>query len=105
MGCGSWASGPAISLSPPSKEKSTMSEVRQSYNFGTMLLLGVGIMSLLVGLVLLTERETVTSLFFAAASPPDLAATNVERLKILYVGCGAILAMAQGTILFVVGLF
>jgi hypothetical protein len=82
-----------------------MSEFRQSYNFGTMLLLGIGLMSLFFGLALLMERETVTSLFFGAASSPDLGAANVERLKILYVDCGAILAMAQGTILFVVGLF
>jgi hypothetical protein len=82
-----------------------MSVLQQSSKHGALILLGIGLISLFCGLVVLTQRETVTALFFGTGPSLDLAATNIERLKILYVDCGAVIAMAQGTILFVVGLF
>jgi hypothetical protein len=82
-----------------------MSKVRQSYIFSTMLLLGIGLLSLLGGLVLLSERATVSALLFGATSSLGVPASDMDLLKSLYVDCGAIIAMAQGAILFVVGLF
>jgi hypothetical protein len=86
-------------------EGATMSEVRQSYIFGTMLLLGIGLLSLFGGLVLLSERATVSALLFGASPSLGVPATGVDLLKSLYVDSGAVIAMAQGAILFVVGLF
>ncbi len=47
----------------------------------------------------------MAALLFGASPSLGFPLTDMERLKILYVDCGAVIAMAQGAILFVVSLF
>ncbi|MFL6236475.1 MAG: hypothetical protein ACJ76N_25315 [Thermoanaerobaculia bacterium] len=78
-----------------------MSETSQSSNHGPLVLFGVGLLSVLFGLLLFVERYAAASLLFGRIFP----VTGFEELKVVFVECGAIFSIAQGVLLFAAGLF
>ena len=81
-----------------------MSEIQRSPNSGNLILLGVGILCLLFGFALISTPTTIASMFLGAKSSFGSPVSDADRLKILFVQGGGILALGQGAAIFIVGL-
>jgi hypothetical protein len=88
----------------PQKE-TTMSEIQKSSNGGNLMLLGAGILCLLGGFVLMSNGTTFASIFLGARFLFGFPFSDADRLKVLFIEIVGILAVGQGAVVSIVGLF
>jgi hypothetical protein len=77
----------------------------QASNGGVMVLLGVGFIVLLTGYFMTTESVRLATVFLGARLEFGSPVLNLDVMKALVVEGGGILAIGQGAILVIVGLF
>lgn len=82
-----------------------MSEIQKSSNGDTFLLLGAGILCIIGGLVLMSNCTTFASMFLGARVLFGFPFSDSDSLKILFVEVVGILAVGQGAVISIVGLF
>jgi len=82
-----------------------MSEVQKSSNGGNLILLGAGILCLLCGFALISDGTSFASMFLGARFWFGIPLSNADRMKVLFIEGGGLLAAGQGAALFFVGLF
>jgi hypothetical protein len=82
-----------------------MSEVQKSSNGGNLILLGAGILCLLCGFAMISDGTSFASMFLGARFLFGFPLSDADRLKVLFVEGGGLLAAGQGAVLFFVGLF
>lgn len=82
-----------------------MTANQKSSNGGNLVLLGAGILCLLWGFALISGSTIVASMFLGANLSAGIPVSDADRLKVLFVEGGGVLAAVQGLVLFIVGLF
>jgi hypothetical protein len=77
----------------------------QASNGGVTVLLGVGFIFLFVGYFMITEHVRIATVFLGARFEFGSPVLNLDVMKAFVVEGGGIVAIGQGAILFIVGLF
>jgi hypothetical protein len=77
----------------------------QASNGGVTVLLGVGFLVLLVGYFMATEYARLATVLLVARFDIGTPVSNADLMKALVIEGGGIMAIGQGAILFIVGLF
>jgi hypothetical protein len=80
-----------------------MSEIQKSPNGGNLILLGAGSLCLLGGFAMISNGAFFASMFLGARFLFGFPFSDADRLKVLFVESGGLLAAGQGAVLCLVG--
>jgi hypothetical protein len=80
-----------------------MSEIQKSPSGGSLLLLGAGILCLFGGFAMMSNGASFASMFLGARFLFGFPFSDADRLKVLFVESGGLLAAGQGAVLCLVG--